>query len=926
MKFASPSTAVLGLLLPGVPKFYNMQKLVLLCLFLCCFQIATGQTALEDRKITISFENESIKQVLKRIQSETGIGFVYSDKKDLDRKVSGTYVSKSLKTILSDCFKGTDLEYKEIGQKITIYSSESVGLILEKGDVDDMTLSGYVYEKATGEALIGCTVYEKNTFQGTTTNNFGFYSLTLPKSLQPNTIVVSFLGYEEEQFIIEKTTKRTFYLEESATNLNEVVVLSGKDVNKATHKEIGMMKLKASEIKAIPAIAGETDVLKTITLLPGVKQGVDGSAGFYVRGGGPDQNLILLDGVPIYNPYHLWGFLSTFNADAINNIDIIKGAFPARYGGRLSSVLDITTKEGNTQEFKTSINIGLLSAKASVSAPLIKDKSSFIFSARRTYADLIIVPILRSQNSRDGQKRTEGYNFTDLNGKINFTLSDKDRLFVSGFYGRDKYYFNQIINDQQQGIHLLEDTENSQGWSNLVGSLRWNHVFGDKLFVNTTAYSSRYHYYTQRKFKRTLRDFDEVMNQTNSVDYFSTIQDLAIKQDYQLFASNQHSLRFGAGVIFHQFSPGVNSFFSETDKQTISNTDQNVDINSQEYSAYFEDDFELAQNIQINAGLHASLFNVDDKTYRSVQPRLGARILLHDKLAFKASFSRMTQYLHLLTSLGISQSSDLWVPSTANVPPEQAFQYSMGLGWDISSVWQLEVEGYYKEMKDIIEYKDGVSFLAEETSWEDKVAVGNGEAYGVEVFLKKNRGKLTGWIGYTLSWTDRLFDEINFGKRYPYRYDRRHDISMVANYKLSDKWSLNSSWVFFTGNAVTLATSGYVVYGYDGSPNSWSSFPAPSSTTGSDIWDAGLVENPVKRNNYRLPTYHRLDLTATKRTTHKKSTRELVIGLTNAYNRFNPSFYGQGSQLDIATGETIGGLYTITLFPLMPTVSYGITF
>ncbi len=898
----------------------------MILVFLCIGSEGYSQSNLHNTKVTISFKKESLKSVLKKIESKTGVGFVYSNLPVLENKISGNYTDETLHSILANCFEGTNLAFKEIRGKITVYISKDTRQGSREPNLGNSTISGYVYEKSTGEALIGCTVYIKNTSTGTVTNNFGFFSLSLSKSKLPSTIIISYIGFQEEEIYFRETTKMNFYLQDMANSLGEVVVGAKKADEVVTNTKIGTMELTAAEIKAIPAIGGETDVLKAITLLPGVKQGVDGSAGFYVRGGGPDQNLILLDGVPIYNPYHLWGFLSTFNADAINNIEITKGAFPARYGGRLSSVLDITTKEGNNQEWKTSLNVGLLSAKASVSAPIVKDKSSFILSARRTYADLLIVPILKKQNSGDDTKVTEGYNFMDFNGKFNYILSDKDRLFVSGFYSRDKYYFNQKTDEKGENFHRLETLGNEQGWNNIVSSVRWNHLFGNKLFVNSTAYFSRYNFLNQNQFEQDFKEGNEIEKQNNSIEYFSAIQDLAIKQDYHFFPNNRNNIRFGTSGIFHEFTPGVNSFFSKTDKQTIDNTIKNNNITANEFALYAEDDIELNRFIRLNAGLHVSLFNVQGKNYHSIQPRLSARFLLNKNLSLKTGFSKMTQYLHLLTSLGISQSSDLWVPSTSKVPPQQAYQFSLGMAWKIAPEWQLEVEGYYKEMKDIISYKDGVSFLNTATSWEDKVAIGEGEAYGMEVFLKKNQGKWTGWLGYTLSWTNRKFEEINFGETYPYRYDRRHDISVVGSYQISDKWTLNGAWVFYTGNATTLATSGYVGNGYDGNFHAWSSFPTSSSTTSSDISDTGIIENPIKRNNFRLPSYHRLDLTATKKIVHKKSTANLTFGITNIYNRFNPSFYITNHERDLSTGEIKVKIVTRTLFPIMPTISYGITF
>ncbi len=871
-----------------------------------------------NKKISVSFNNITLTDAFVQIEKKSDISFAYnSSLKELKQKITKKYSEKPVNYILDDILKNTSLEYKLIGNKITIYK--------KKQKSSSITISGYIYDTKNGEVLIGCSIYDPVNKMGATTNVYGFYSLTVPKN-KNNTIVFSFIGYESQKIDLSVLkNKQDIRLVPVLNELAEVVVSTTRINDKVISNKMSVIKLNTKEINSIPAIGGEVDVLKAITLLPGVKQGVDGSSGFYVRGGGPDQNLILLDGVPLYNPYHLWGFLSTFNSDAINNIEITKGAFPARYGGRLSAVLDITTKDGNNQKWQKDITIGLLSAKASVSGPLVKDKSSIMVSARRTYADLIVVPILKMQNSHKDVKTKQGYNFTDFNLKYNYKLTKNDRLFVSGFYSKDKYYYETKVENIYEEATTSENTQKNQGWGNIVGSVRWNHIFGDKLFLNTTAYYSSYDYYTNNFYNSTSTNTDFMPNKKNSIEFVSKIDDIAIKQDYHYYPNNKHKIKFGIGGIYHAFNPGVTAYFSETDKQTIDNSTGNKKTNATELSVYVEDDFKLNSFIGINAGLHTSGFIIQNTKYISLQPRLSTRFLINENLSFKLGYAKMTQYIHLLTSSGLTQASDLWISSTDSIKPQQSHQISLGSAFIVAKQYQVEIDAYYKTMSELIDYRDGASFLSS-GNWDDKIASGSGYSYGMELFIKKTKGKLTGWLGYTLSWTNRQFKDINFGKEYPYKYDRRHDISLVGMYKLNKKWSLNGSWVFYTGNAVSVPTSTHSVPGYDGQHHSWSSFPTPYSTEGADIASAGIIESYTARNNYRLPVYHRLDISATRIFQKEKSKHELNFGLTNLYNKMNPSFYKISHERNLSTGEAERKYYTTTLFPLMPTISYKVSF
>ncbi len=881
-----------------------------------------AQQQILEKQVTISFKNITLTKAIEKLKTEAKISIAYSNKINrYSAKISKEYKNKTVKFILDDLFRGKELGYKIIGNKITIYTSKS-----KKKRV---SISGYIYDTETGNVLIGCTVFAKNSLTGTSTNSFGYYNLLLPPNPVNEEIIFSFIGFKKKQITLPSgDTIINVRLEHSSSELNEVRITNTNNelARQIASSKMSSIKINSSEIKSIPAAAGETDLLKSITILPGIKPGVDGSSGFYVRGGNIDQNLILLDGVPIYNPYHMWGYLSSFNADAINSVTVTKGAFPARYGGRLSSVIDIAMKEGNNQKWTGDFTVGLLSAKASVSGPIIKDKSSIMFTARRTYADLIIVPINNKNNSKKGYSYKEGYNFTDLNLKTNYKLSGTDRLFFSGFLSRDKYYYKTAEDQEFNNTAVLGETQRAQGWGNIIATLRWNHIFKNKMFVNTTAYFSSYKYYTTELTKRTSSNPDEVEEKENSVEYLSNISDVALKQDYQFFPDDNHKLQFGASCIFHKFKPGINSFFSKTNSETITNKTGNSEIFSTDISIYFEDDWSISELLRINGGFHLSSFFVQNKSYFSAEPRINARLLINDKTSIKAGFAVMTQYMHLLTQSGITQSSDLWVPVTKKIKPQKSQQFSLGFSTALSKMYLFEMEGYFKHMNHVIEYKDGASFLLDATGWEEKITAGVGEAYGAELFFRKTRGKFTGFAGYTLSWAFRQFSEINNGGIFPFRYDRRHDISLVGKYRINKKWTISGAWIFYTGNAVTVPTSSYItpIYKNSGVQDN-RQFPSPnlgySTPTGN-----GIVTNATERNNYRLPNYHRLDLTATYRKIKKWGEWELTFGATNVYNKMNPSFYYSTDEFNSETGELETNYYQRTLFPVMPTISYRIKF
>ena len=705
------------------------------------------------------------------------------------------------------------------------------------------TISGYVKEIGSGENLISANVYNALTLQGTSTNNYGFYSLTL--NSDSVLFSVSYVGYQSQsaKFLLSKDTTINVFLVPSAY-LKEIIIRAEAESSIQESSQMGRVHVPIDQIKAMPALLGETDVLKVLQLLPGVQSGVEGGSGLYVRGGGPDQNLILLDGVPVYNASHLFGFFSVFNADAINHVELIKGGFPARYGGRLSSVIDIHMKEGNMQEIKGEGAIGLIASRLTLEGPIKKDQTSFIVSARRTYIDLLARPLIKLAS---GGNESVGYYFYDLNAKINHRINDKNRIYLSTYAGDDKAYSryeNYYINNNRRTDYKEEF---GLRWGNITTALRWNSVINKKLFSNTTATYSRYRFDIFGKYNETISGPGYEEENFYNDQYISGIRDFALKIDFDYLPNPNHYIKFGGQAIQHLFTPGVFSFRSTEERDTTFGAPK---IFAKEFFLYVEDDFLITDKLKINAGIHASGFFVENKLYHSIQPRISGSYLLGSSFSLKASYAKMTQFIHLLTNAGLGLPTDLWVPATARIGPEQSSIASTGFAFSPFTGYEFSLEGYYKEMKGLIEYKDGASFINIEEDWQNKVETGRGESYGTEFFLQKKAGRVNGWLGYTLSWTNRQFDNLNSGLWFPYKYDRRHDIGLALSYQMEKDRDFAFTWVYGTGTALSLPISSY-------------------TGGGPDMFRQGFYQGNVEyfegRNGFRMQAYHRMDISYGKK-------------------------------------------------------------
>lgn len=802
---------------------------------------------------------------------------------------------------------------------------------------EKFTISGYVKEESTGELSIGANIYlkKKNSSderKGVVTNNYGFFSITLEKGTYE--LTVTYLGFEDykKEIVLEKDTRVNVSVKEKAVIGKEVEILGEKTDENIQNTQMGVITLDIENIKSLPSFMGEMDIMKTIQLLPGV-QSTEGNTGFYVRGGGPDQNLVLLDEAVVYNSGHLFGFFSVFNGDAVKSVELYKGNMPAQYGGRLSSVLDVSMKEGNNQKYQVEGGIGLIASRFTIQGPIKKDTSSFMVSGRRTYIDLITKPFIKDDF------KGSAYFFYDLNTKVNYRISDKDRLFLSGYFGRDVFTYSNS-KDFSDAFKV------EMPWGNATATLRWNHLINQKLFMNTTAIFSDYKF----EFGATQSQFEFKL--------FSGIRDWNAKVDFGYFPSTKHSIKFGANYVYHIFTP--NQATAKAGEVEI-NVGDAIKLHAHDAAVYFGDDWELTRRIKMNIGARYSYFMqigpfkryvkspvtqqiTDTIFYKSgekiadyggIEPRVSFRYALNDESSIKAGFSQNYQYVHLASISSVSLPTDVWVPSTSVVKPMFSTQYAIGYFKNfLNDKYESSVEVYYKDMQNMLDYKEGA--LPDENvkdNVDNAFTYGKGWSYGAEFFLKKRTGKFNGWAGYTLAWTTRQFDSLNLGKEFPAKYDRRHDVSLALIYDLNSKWSFGSVFVFATGNTATLPVSWYFIEG-------------------------GMVPEYGERNAYRMAPYHRLDLSVTytpdrikkiarqKQRWEKRMTKKGIdiegkefpyrwyrniesswnLSVYNVYNRYNPYFIYFENEGNIYDGTLNVKAKQVSLFPVLPSITWNFKF
>ncbi len=754
-------------------------------------------------------------------------------------------------------------------------------------------ISGFIRDIKTSEGLIGANVYVKELKQGVVANNYGFYSVTLPAGTY--TISYTYVGYTSQESVmkIEANLKKNVEMVSNDIMAKEVVVIAQRSDKNVESTDMGRVELNMENVKKLPALLGEVDVMRAIQLLPGVMSAGEGNSGFYVRGGGPDQNLVLLDNAVVYNPGHLFGFFSIFNGDIIKNTTLIKGGMPANFGGRSSSVLDISMKEGNMKKWHADGGIGILASRLTIQGPIKKEKCSVIVSARRTYVDLFSKALLK--NYKGGSLAGNSYYFYDLNGKINYKFSDKDRLFLSGYFGRDAFSF------KDQGGSFDANLK----WGNATATMRWNHLFNDKLFMNTSLIYNNYNFDATAGFGDILFKLKSGVRDVNGVidfDYFPTIR---------------NAVKFGVNYTHHGFTPSITTgkvgditFDVQANKLKVAH----------EYAAYILDDIAVTDWLKLNVGLRFSGFTftgpfkkfyrnngvIDTveftrsdniKTYGGLEPRFSSRFRINNNISIKAGITVNKQYMHLVSNSTTTLPFDVWVPSTDRVKPQTVVQYSLGYFQNYKDdMFETSIEAYYKDMSNQIEF--GESYVAQiDQDPENGFTFGKGQAYGFEFFVKKAKGKFTGWVGYTLSYTWRKFPELNNGVKFPAKYDRRHDLSVVLQWDVTKKLNLSTVFVYGTGNTTTLPIGRYFIGGQ-------------------------IVNEYGDRNGYRLVPYHRWDVSLTYVIKDKKWYSDIAVSIYNVYSRKNPYFIYYSVDGSASQGNLDVKAKQVSLFPILPSITW----
>lgn len=826
--------------------------------------------------INAEFSGVPLADALFYIASQVGFHLNYNEEIILaGLKISGRYSDEPAFLILKKILKGTDID-------IIVLNTEQVILTrLKKNEsfipAEKFTISGYVTDSESGEALAGANIYVKETGAGCTTNAYGFYSLTLDPDVY--LLRFSYLGYGGIDTVVNLSSdmRRNVELKPSSVVSDTIVVISKAENEFVSSTNLGTISLSPEIINSVPVFLGEQDLMKAIQLLPGISNYREGDCGIYVRGGDSDQNLILLDEAPIYNAFHTFGLFSVFNSDAIRNINVIKGTAPAKYGGRLSSVVDMQMKEGNMKQFSGIAGLGIIFSRLTLQGPLIDDKASYLISGRRTYFDLF---------TRLGGAGDFKFNFYDLNAKMNYKVSDEDRIYVSGYFGRDGFGFSDEFN---------------MDWGNTTGTIRWNHLFSNKLFLNSSFIYSNFKYEID-----AAEDDDE-----NTFSYLSDVDNITVKEDLEYFLDSKNTFGFGAEYSWHSFLPA---------KMELSG-DHNYSFtigkrNAVEFGIYVSHECSIGESLKLEYGLRTDFFSVEgeedqynfneieeldvdfhgreQKTYAGFEPRLSAVWMLDQASSLKFGLSRNYQYIHQISNSNSGTPLDVWQPCGSGIQPARADQISLGYFRNIGGDYEFSAEIYYKDLRNQIDYKDGADFFLK-NYFNSELVFGKGWAYGLELLLRKNSGNLSGWLAYTLSTSRRQFDDVNAGRPFPARNDKPHDFNLVAQYKLGDRWVVSANWIYTSGFTITIPTGRYT---YDG--NEYMAY--------------------TDRNGYRLPPYHRLDF-GISYTNDLGGTWNLT--LYNAYARRN--IYTILFR-DKSGYPGVKEAVKLTLFSVIPSLSYTLRF
>ncbi len=799
-------------------------------------------------------------------------------------------------------------------------------LVLDGALADVMAqyrVHGTVFDQSTGEHLVAATVYDTTGQKGTVSNEYGFYSLEAGEGKM--VLNCSYVGYRSRDVYLElnSDTALDLYLEPSM-EIGEVTISARSANQEFLSSQMSAHSIHHLETHKMPMLFGEADLIKSLQYLPGVSAGTEGSSGIFVRGGGSDQNLILLDGVPVYNVSHLFGLFSVFNGDAINSATIYKGGFPARFNGRLSSVLDIRLKEGNMQEFHGSASIGILASKLMLEGPIKRDKTSFLVSGRRTYADILSYPVQYIINRSNGNGDSYyGYFFHDFNAKINHKFSDKSRLYLSTYMGKDEFY----MKDTYTGIG--QDGYSSKyrsgfNWGNRTYSLRWNRIWSSRIFSNLTlAYGTFKH----NQFETDQNQYPNWDSNESGLEledsYYSRVRDLSLRLDMNIKPFKKHDLRAGLFGNIFSFEPGtsINEYYFPELNQVYRDQFGADTVRALKIGAYLEDDFSMGERLRVNLGMNVSMFRVEGRDYFSPEPRASARFLITDRWVAKVSYAHMSQNVHLLTNAMVGLPTDSWVPSTATLPPEKSRQVAMGASYKHRPGIRFSLEGFFKEMENLVEFADGAELRMNDKNWESRILRGSGTAYGMELYAVKESGRWTGSLAYTLSKITRTFPDINFGEPFPYKYDRRHDLSLTANWQVKDHISLGAIWVLASG--INLTTQDHSYY----NPMDLMNMdPGEDELSDGNNYNNDIIRNFGERNGYKLPVYHRLDLGVNFEKQKERVLRTWSFGAYNIYNRKNPFYVYNSAGWFNGSDIKEKRVFQVTMLPILPYLRYSIRF
>lgn len=867
-----------------------------------------AQTSLPDEVlINYSSKNKSLKQILVELSDKSGVNISYNDDIIPAIEVEPFFVrAKKLGLVLNSILKETELDYKIVGNELVIVRDNYANL-------DDLyTLSGYLLDKGTGERILFANIYDEYEKKfGVVSNEHGFYSLKLPKG--ERLVTFSYIGYQKQSINLEMDDDKRLDVElDGSILLNEVVVVD-KHIKPADEIE-DLEVLPIEKLGSMSSLGGEADILRMAQLQSGISTGADGFGGLNVRGSNVDHNLILLDGVPVYNAGHALGIFSIFNSSMIKNAKLIKNGFPARYGGRLASVLDIRTRDGSLKNFHGDVNIGTAAVKGTLEGPIIKDKVSFILSGRRTVLDPWIKQGSEFFTENEG---SFNYYFYDLNGKLNFKLGKNNKVVIGWYGGQDRFDRDALDISQFQtgpiaGDELQEYSENLWKWGNQIGTFRWNSNLGKNFFANLSVHYSKFDFslFENSRNKRfTPMETDTTITFAAGL-FKSEIQDYGANLDLNYIIGNNYSLRIGGNAVRHEFNPGIitlnSADFPNPAEVFLTNnllveSLKEPNILGDEFRVYIENEIKLG-GLRFNLGAHGSMISVNGTTYNSLQPRFAFNWKLARSVSFKGGISYMNQFLHLLSNGGLGLPNDVWLPSTEDIEPQRSRQASLGLELDLGKNMSFGLGGFIKDMDNVIASQEGGIFSIIDTEdWANEVTTGRGEGYGVEVDLRKRFGKINGWVNYTYSKADRQFEDLNQGKTFPASFNREHSVKMNCLYQINNHAEFTFNWTYGTGL----------------------SYSSPDRYLRVSDDNPVIIPLYTELNNALLPVYHRLDISFNFYNKYTWGQQKISIGVYNAYNRTNPLFIEvERSLLDPNDIET----YATSLFGILPSFSYNLAF